>query len=88
MVSSNNRQLHRIEEACFTKTPAIAFDERKRQNVSYIYYFKERHGFEINEQSQPMLLVTPNNCRRKVGDSFSEIYLIPELYNTVGLTDK
>uniref|UniRef100_A0A6G1SQC4 Piwi-like protein 1 n=1 Tax=Aceria tosichella TaxID=561515 RepID=A0A6G1SQC4_9ACAR len=86
VVTSYNKRCYRIEEIDFSTKPTSTFD-RGGKPMTYVDYYKTVHNRQINNLSQPMLKVVPNNQRRRDEESRVTL-LVPELCNIAGLTEK
>lgn len=83
-----NKTVYRIEGVEFNKNPSHTFDQNG-QPKSYVDYYRSKYNVEIKDKNQPLLLVVPNNARKREANEEAQniIYLIPELCNIAGLTE-
>lgn len=76
-----NREIYRIDDVDFEKNPSYEFTNRKdKKPISFQKYYKDKYNVEIKVMKQPLLKHIDKRTQR-------EIYLIPELCVTTGLTD-
>lgn len=91
VITNYNKVVYKIEDVDFRLSPQSTFyDDRKEKDVSYLEYYQTRYDVRIKDVKQPLLLVIPNNNRKKGDEEQLEksIYLVPELCNIAGLTDQ
>jgi len=91
IITRYNNKNYRIDDIDFETNPASTFN-RNGKEISFTEYFKEQYGLTIKDQKQPLLVNRPKKKtvrNARDGDGKPEvIYLVPELCNATGLTDK
>lgn len=81
VMTKYNREIYRIDDVDFEKNPKFEFTSRKeKKSISFVDYYKEKYSVEIREMRQPLLKHVDRRTQK-------EIFLIPELCVTTGLTD-
>ena len=73
--------MYRVDEIVWDKTPRDTF-VTKDGEVSFLNYYAEKYGQHIRDVHQPLILNKPRKGALK------EIYLIPELCVTTGMTEE
>lgn len=79
--SKAGKHTYKVERIDFEKTPSDTFTKKDGTEISFGEYYKQQYQLDIRDRNQP-LLVSKNE---RTGN---EIYLIPELCEMTGLTDK
>jgi len=85
-----NNRTYRIDDISWDKNPKSTFIDHTGQPVSFINYYKQAYGKDIQDTEQPLLIHRPK--RRAMGVKGQEapeevICLVPELCCMTGLTD-
>jgi len=82
VMTSYNREIYRIDDIDFDKNPKFEFTNRKNgKPITFIKYYKEKYNVDISMNNQPLLKHIDKRTQK-------EIFLIPELCVTTGLTDQ
>jgi aubergine-like protein len=77
-----NREIYRIDDVDFEKNPGFEFTNRKDgKPITFTNYYKEKYQVDIKVSNQPLLKHIDKRTQK-------EIFLIPELCVTTGLTDQ
>lgn len=77
-----NRTLYKIDGIDYNMTPEDEFMSRKdKKKIKFKDYYKEKYKIKIHNNGQPLLI----HKDKRTG---KEIYLIPELCVTTGLSEK
>lgn len=81
-----NKKTYRVDDIDWEITPLSDFDMQGRR-ITFIEYFRERYGINIQNTRQPMLVSRPKKKDFHRGNT-GPIMLIPELCRMTGLTDQ
>ena len=82
VMTTYNREIYRIDDVDFEKNPKFEFTSRKdKKSISFVDYYKDKYEVQIREMRQPLLKHVDQRTQK-------EIFLIPELCVTTGLTDE
>jgi len=93
VLTAYNRKTYRITDVDFNTTPLSTFEttakDGTKRNISYVEYYKSKHGQTITDLNQPMLVTTPKKKDLHRGNIKGDqvINLVPELCQFTGLTD-
>lgn len=83
VMTKYNRRIYRIYDIDFDKSPNDKFTirnkDKEESEICYKQYYEERYNEVIRDDSQPLLVFKEKNRDK-------EIYLIPELCYTTGMT--
>ncbi|CAG9802484.1 unnamed protein product [Chironomus riparius] len=85
VITRYNNKTYRVDDVDFSKTASSTFD-MKGQQKSFVQYYQEQYGININDKNQPLLITNPKPRDIRGGRS-DVICLVPELCNTTGLTE-
>lgn len=83
-------KVYRIDGVDFKMTPRNTFNlAHEGKDVSYVEYFKEKYGYAIKNDKQPMVRVI---CKAPKFSTLKDrkdqiIYLVPEMLTLTGLSD-
>ena len=83
-------KVYRIDGVDFKMTPRNTFNlAHEGKDVSYVEYFKEKYGYVIKNDKQPMVRVI---CKAPKFSTLKDrkdqiIYLVPEMLTLTGLSD-
>lgn len=83
-------KVYRIDGVNFKMTPRNTFNlAHEGKDVSYVEYFKEKYGYAIKNDKQPMVRVI---CKAPKFSTLKDrkdqiIYLVPEMLTLTGLSD-
>lgn len=86
VLTKYNHQTYRVDDVDFNSSPRSTF-EKKGTLVTYTDYYRQRWQLEIKDQGQPMLVSNPKAKDVRGGLGYV-LFLIPELCNATGLTDR
>lgn len=87
-----NLKVYKVECFEFKMTPKDTFYHAKEgKQISYIQYFREKYGYQIKNEKQPLVKVPSKKIKMPNSKSAPErpefIYLVPEMLTLTGLTD-
>jgi aubergine-like protein len=81
VMTTYNREIYRVDDIDFKKNPEYTFECRKlKKAISFAEYYKDKYDVTIRVMNQPLLKHVDRRTQK-------EIFLIPELCVTTGLTD-
>lgn len=82
VMTTYNREIYRIDDVDFAKNPESTFTcNKKKAPISFADYYQEKYQKRITVMSQPLLKHVDRRTQK-------EIFLVPELCVTTGLTDE
>lgn len=94
VLTPHNNKTYRIGDVKFDSNPTnYTFQRRARDGTTtttnLFEYYKEFHRYQIKDPNQPLLLVKPDERRkREAGDEEAkDILLVPEMCQLTGLSD-
>ncbi|XP_063905421.1 piwi-like protein Siwi [Zophobas morio] len=82
-----NNKTYKIDDVDFQSTPASTFKMKDGTEITYKDYFDRKYSVQIRVRDQP-LLVSRSKPREIRAGMAETIYLVPELCQMTGLTDK
>lgn len=86
VLTKYNNKTYRVDDVDYNSSPSSTFD-KKGEQVKYTDYYQQRWQITIRDPAQPMLVSNPK--ARDIRDGRNTVlFLIPELCNATGLTDK
>lgn len=77
---------YRVDDISFNSSPSDTFDQ-KGVAVTYYEYYERKYNIKIRDRKQPMLISNPKARDVRAGRD-QLLFLVPELCNATGLTDK
>ena len=82
VMTKYNRCIYRIDKVDFSSSPMAEFivNNKEKSKKKFVDYYKEKYDVDITVKQQPMLV----HIEKRTG---KEIYLVPELCVTTGLSD-
>jgi aubergine-like protein len=80
-----NDKSYVVKEIRYNETPMGTFQHHEGP-VSFVQYYKQRHGIEIKDLTQPLLYSVPTPTGVQGRDSH-RVALIPELCQLAGIQD-
>lgn len=83
-------KVYRIDGVDFGLTPRNAFNlTHEGRNVTYIEYFRQKYGYAIKNDKQPLVRVISKVPKYSTLKDRTDqtIYLIPEMLTLTGLSD-
>jgi aubergine-like protein len=85
-----NMKVYKIDGVDFKMTPKNTFNlAHEGKDVTYVDYFKEKYGYVIKNDKQPLVRVI---CKAPKFSTLKDpkdqtIYLVPEMLTLTGLSD-
>ncbi|XP_059092216.1 piwi-like protein Siwi [Tigriopus californicus] len=83
--AAHNQKTYRIDDIDFNKNATSTFQKKDGSSISFVDYYKTRHGLTINPK-QPLLISQPRD-RDIRGGKNDLCILVPELCKMTGLSD-
>ncbi|XP_044742095.1 piwi-like protein Ago3 [Chrysoperla carnea] len=80
IITRYNNKIYCVDDILWDQNPSGKFQTRDGSEISYIEYFKNYHGIEIQDVKQPLLV------HKRPNDTL--LCLIPELSHMTGLTEQ
>ncbi|KAM3131412.1 hypothetical protein pb186bvf_016484 [Paramecium bursaria] len=82
LAAYGNFRIYRIDDLEFKKNPQTKFALNDGKEVTFVKYYKDKYNITIKNEKQPLIVYRDKRNPDKI------TYLIPELLNMTGLTDK
>lgn len=81
-----NNKTYKIDDLEFGESPMSTFTNSRGQTMTYVEYYRNQYGIEIQDQNQPLLVSRPRRTSAAMGDQTMVVCLIPELCLFTGKT--
>ncbi|CAH2005609.1 unnamed protein product [Acanthoscelides obtectus] len=87
VMASYSNKTYRVDDVDFKTTPQHSFKMKDGSECTYMDYYAKRYSIRIQVKNQPLLV--SRSKPREIRAGMSEtIYLVPELCQLTGLTDR
>ncbi|XP_074604111.1 piwi-like protein 1 [Brevipalpus obovatus] len=87
ILANYNNKNYRIDDIMVDRNPVTYTFQHGRETITLKDYYRQQYDIVIQDESQPLLVVMPNERQRRAGQD-QPIVLIPELCLMTGLTDE
>ena len=82
-----NNRTYKISDVDWDSNPLSTFNIEGKGEMTYVDYYKNQYGIQINDTKQPLLLSTPEKTSKSEENVLKTLALIPELCMLTGMSE-